>query len=150
MTAGVGRGQGAVHGATIGTMTSFHESADFIGPLALKHDLQDDVFRYCTFEGLNVEGQGFEGIALDCTFKNSSWYWSLFNTARFVEVEFTGCVFRGCGFAGCIFTRCRFVNCQFTKSNLGADCTFDDCSGYDCEQTVCQGLPTNLAKELVS
>jgi hypothetical protein len=43
-------------------MTSLHESADFIGPSALKHDLQDDVFRYCTFDGLDVEGQGFEGI----------------------------------------------------------------------------------------
>lgn len=125
-------------------MAVLHESVDFAGPSALAHDQQDDVFRFCDFDGLDVEGQGFEGVAIGCTFKNSAWYWSLFNTARFIEVEFNGCVFRGCGFAGCIFTLCRFVDCKFVKGNLGGDCTFDDCAWYDCAQVDCDGLPESL------
>jgi len=131
-------------------MASLHESADFIGPSALKHDLQDDVFRYCTFDGLDVEGPGFEGIAVGCTFRSSSWYWSLFNTAKFVEVEFTDCIFRGCSFAGCVFAICRFVNCTFTKDNLGGDCRFDDCSWFNCEQSGCEGLPKSFAAPLMA
>ena len=129
-------------------MASLHESTDFIGKSALKHKLQDDVFRYCTFDGLNVEGQGFEGIAVGCTFKNSSWYWGLFNTATLVEVEFADCVFRGTAFAGCTFTRCRFVNCRFVKDNLNGNCDFRECSWYDCEQVGCEGLPSSVSQSV--
>ena len=125
-------------------MASLQESIEFTGQSARPYELQDDVFRYCTFDGLDVEGQGFEGVAISCTFKNSAWYWSLFNTARFVEVEFRGCVFRGCSFSGCIFTLCRFVDCKFLQGNMGSDCTFDDCVWYDCQQAECEGLPTGL------
>ncbi len=122
-------------------MAALHESDEFSDESSLGYAEREDVFRYCNFDGLDVDGQGFEGVAVGCTFTNSSWYWSLFNTARFVEVEFRGCVFRGCGFAGCIFTLCRFVGCTFTKGNMGGDCTFDDCAWYDCAQTGCEGLP---------
>ena len=129
-------------------MSELHQSTDFTGKSALRYKLLDDVFRYCTFDGLDVEGNGFEGIAVACTFRNSSWYWGLFNTAVFVDVLFVDCVFRGTGFAGCTFTRCQFVNCKFVKDNLNGDCRFDDCSWYDCEQTDCEGLPLSFVPRI--
>jgi uncharacterized protein YjbI with pentapeptide repeats len=128
-------------------MASLHQSTEFVGKSALPTGWEDDVFRYCTFANLDVEGQAFEGVLSSCTLKDSSWYWGLFNTATFVEVEFHECVFRGSGFAGCIFAKCRFVNCKFVKDNLGSGCTFDECSWYDCEQAGCDGLPRDFAGE---
>lgn len=121
-------------------MASLHENFEFQGRNARPPPLQDDVFRHCTFDGLDVEGSGFEGVAIGCSFTNSTWYWNFFNTARFVEVEFKNCTFRGCGFAGCIFTQCRFVDCKFVKGNMGGDCSFADCAWYDCRQTNCAGM----------
>ena len=125
-------------------MASLRESIEFTTPLALTRDTQDDVFRYCSFDGLDVEGQFFNGIAVGCKFNNSAWYLSLFCTAMFVDVEFRGCIFRGCSFAQCVFARCRFVDCQFVKDNMGGDCRFADCAWYDCRQTECEGLPEAL------
>ncbi len=122
-------------------MASLHESIGFTTLSALSDDTRDDVFRYCTFDGLDVEGQFFEGIVVGCKFNNSVWYLSLFSTTKFVDVEFRECVFRGCSFAQCVFARCRFVDCQFVKDNMGGDCRFDDCAWYDCLQTECDGLP---------
>src|SRR5258707_3738991 len=59
---------------TISHMASFHESVEFTSPSALSDDLRDDAFRCGTFDGLDVEGPGFEGICGCCTFKNSAWY----------------------------------------------------------------------------
>ncbi len=101
-------------------MASFHESVEFTSPSALSDDLRDDAFRCCTFDGLDVEGPGFEGIGGGCTFKNSAWYWSLFVMAQFIDVEFRECVFRGCSFADCVFARCKFVNCRFVRQASSA------------------------------
>ncbi|WP_457444117.1 pentapeptide repeat-containing protein [Roseateles sp. P5_E4] len=128
-------------------MASLHESTDFAGRSDLPRGWENDVFLYCTFSNLNVEGAAFEGVLSSCRVNNSSWYWGLFNTAKFVEVEFTNCVFRGSAFAGCLFVKCRFVNCKFAKDNLDANCRFDECSWHDCEQTGCEGLPRQFAAE---
>ena len=128
-------------------MASLHEGTEFTVRSELPRGWEDDVFRYCTFAGLDVEGQAFEGVLSGCTLKDCSWYWGLFNTATFVQVEFHGCVFRGSGFAGCLFAKCRFVDCRFVKDNLGADCRFTECAWYDCEQAGCEGLPRPFASE---
>jgi uncharacterized protein YjbI with pentapeptide repeats len=128
-------------------MAVLHESIEFVGNAELPKGWEDDVFRYCTFTGLDVDGAAFEGILNGCRVNDSSWYWGLFNTTTFVRVEFNGCVFRGSGFAGCLFAECRFVNCKFLRDNLHAACTFDGCRWYDCEQTECEGLPRQFAAE---
>jgi uncharacterized protein YjbI with pentapeptide repeats len=127
--------------AKVEGMASLHESTDFVGNSQLPRHWEDDVFRYCTFEKLDLEGKAFEGVLSGCVVTNSSWYWGLFNTTKFVEVEFRDCLFRGSAFAGCIFAKCQFTNCAFAEDNLGAACTFTDCSWYGCEQTGCKGLP---------
>jgi uncharacterized protein YjbI with pentapeptide repeats len=129
-------------------MAVLHDSTDFSARSDLPRGWQDDVFRYCTFTGLDVEGQAFEGILSNCTLSDSSWYWGLFNTTRFIEVEFRNCVFRGSAFAGCIFAKCRFENCRFAKDNLDADCSFGECAWFDCEQAGCEGLPREFASEV--
>jgi len=126
------------------SMASLHESVEFTSPSALSDNGHDDVFRYCTFDGLDVEGHIFEGIAVGCTFKNSAWYLSMFVSAKFVDVEFRGCVFRGGRFAACVFARCKFVDCRFVKDNLGGDCILTECAWYDCRQAGCEGLPDSL------
>lgn len=129
-------------------MASLHESADFAGKTELPKGWEDDVFRYCTFSNIDVEGKAFEGILSACTIIDSSWYWGLFNTTKFVEVQFRNCVFRGSAFAGCLFAKCRFERCRFVKDNLDAGCTFSECSWYDCEQTSCEGLSHQFASEV--
>ena len=128
-------------------MAALHESVEFVGPSALSDTARDDVFRYCKFHGLDIDGAGLEGIVVGCTFVDSTWYWGLFTTARFVEVEFRGCIFLGCSFANCVFTLCRFVDCQFTKDNLGGDCRYSECAWYDCWHSGCEGLPESVASK---
>jgi len=129
-------------------MPVLHESADFAHASELPKGWEDDVFRYCTFSNIEVEGKAFEGILSACTITDSSWYWGLFNTTKFVEVNFRNCVFRGSSFAGCLFAKCRFEACKFVKDNLNGDCSFSDCSWYECEQAGCVGLPRQFAAEL--
>lgn len=128
-------------------MAVLHESADFGGKSEPPRGWEDDVFRYCTFSDIDVEGEAFEGVLINCTISDSSWYWGLFNTTKFFEVEFRNCVFRGSAFAGCLFAKCRFEDCRFVKDNLLSDCRFTECSWYDCEQTGCEGLPRQFASE---
>jgi uncharacterized protein YjbI with pentapeptide repeats len=133
--------------ATIEPMAALHESTDFTGNSDLPKGWEDDVFRYCTLSNIDVEGKAFEGILSDCTVSDSSWYWGLFNTTKFVGVEFRNCLFRGSSFAGCVFAKCRFESCRFMKDNLNSDCTFSECSWYDCEQADCEGLSHQFACE---
>lgn len=129
-------------------MATLHESIDFLGQSQLPKGWENDVFRYCTFEGLDLQGKAFEGVLTDCTITESVWYWGLFNTTRFVAVEFRDCAFRGSTFAGCIFVNCRFVNCTFAKDNLNAECKFTDCSWYGCQQRGCTGLLKQYAVKM--
>ncbi|WP_184294148.1 pentapeptide repeat-containing protein [Roseateles terrae] len=89
-------------------MAALHEGADFAGRSDLPRGWAQDVFQCCTFSHLEIEGAAFEGILSDCRIENSSWYWGLFNTTKFVDVQFTDCLFRGSAFSGCVFVRCRF------------------------------------------
>ena len=134
--------------ATIEPMATLHEGTDFAGNIELPKGWEDDVFRYCTFSTIDVEGQAFEGVLIDCTISDSSWYWGLFNTTKFIEVKFRNCLFRGSSFAGCVFAKCQFEGCRFLKDNLSCCCRFSDCSWYDCEQTGCEGLPYQFAAEM--
>lgn len=108
---------------------------------------KDDVFRYCSFESLDLQGEAFEGVLIDCNFAGSTWYWGLFNTTRLIGVEFRDCVFRGTAFHGCIFANCRFLNCSFVADNLRAECRFTECHWSGCEQAGCIGLPKDYAAE---
>jgi uncharacterized protein YjbI with pentapeptide repeats len=130
------------------SMASLHDGAEFSSRSELPKGWEDDVFRYCTFSNLDIEGSAFEGVLSGCKIEDSHWYWGLFNTTKFVEVKFHNCVFRGSDFAGCLFAKCHFENCRFTKDNLDANCTFTECSWYDCEQTGCEGLPRQFAAEV--
>ena len=127
-------------------MATLHESIDFAGNDSLPRGWEEDVFRFCTFSGLDTEGRALSGIVVECRVKESDWYWGLFNVGSFVRVEFRGCVFRGCTFAGCVFAECRFVDCRFEKDNLDGDCTFRDCAWHGCEQAGCVGLPHEFAR----
>ena len=129
-------------------MATLHESIDLAGEAELPKGWEDDVFRYCTFTAIDVEGKAFEGILSHCTLSDSSFYWGLFNTTQFVNVTFRRCVFRGSAFSGCVFARCRFEDCRFVKDNLEASCRFTECSWYDCEQTGGEGLPRQVAAEI--
>jgi uncharacterized protein YjbI with pentapeptide repeats len=121
-------------------MTQLHESTDFDLNTSLPRHWQDHVFLYCTFRNMSLEGGGFNGALIGCVLQDMDFYWALFNTAHFVNVEFRHCVFRGAGIAGCTFTECRFINCEFTQDNLGGDCRFDDNRWYGCEQSNCVGF----------
>lgn len=128
-------------------MASLHQGIDFVGKSALPPGWADDVFQNCTFSNLDIEGDAFESVLSGCRIVDAHWYWGLFNTTKFIEVEFSNCVFRGSAFAGCLFVKCRFENCKFARDNLHASCRFDECSWYDCDQTSCDGLPRQFAAE---
>jgi hypothetical protein len=81
--------------ATIEPMATLHESTDFAGNSELPKGWEDDVFRYCTLSTIHVEGKALEGVLSDCTISDSSWYWGLFNTTKFIGVKFRNCLFRG-------------------------------------------------------
>jgi uncharacterized protein YjbI with pentapeptide repeats len=97
------------------------------------HGWEDAVLRYCDFCGLDFDGRGLEGMLLGCTFEGCSWYWSLFNTATLVGVEFKHCEFSGVNFAGCRFVECTFEGCRFTHDSFGKPCSFSENRWYACD-----------------
>lgn len=118
----------------------YAENIDFGHKNSLPKGWEEGSFKYCTFRKLDIEGGGLGGVLVGCVFEDSQWYWSLFNTAVLVKVEFKNCVFRGVSFAGCSFTECKVVDCSFVKDNLDRDCRFDECRWYACTQSGCTGL----------
>lgn len=121
-------------------MDVYFESTDFDRKDSLPEGWDEGSFKYCTFRRLDIEGSGFGGVMVGCVIEDSEWYWSLFNTATFVSVEFKNCTFRGTSFSGCTFTECSFTNCSFIKDNLGGDCRFSDSRWYACTQAGCKGF----------
>lgn len=105
-----------------------HEYGEFGGVNGLPDEWGEAVFRYCTFDGLHMDGLSFDGAMLWCTFRQSEFYWGFFNTAVLVEVRFQDCIFPGTSFRGCRIIDCTFERCRFALSNLGGDCTVDDCT----------------------
>jgi len=60
------------------------ERQEFNGHTGPPSNGQDDtVFRYYNFSDLDIEGKGFDGALIGCTFRKIDWYWSLFNPALF-------------------------------------------------------------------
>lgn len=122
-------------------MTSIYcESTDFEGNSSLPKGWEEGAFKYCDFRNLDIQGRGLGGVLVGCSIEDSEWYWSLFNTTAFVNVEFKNCTFRGASFAGCSFTECRFIDCAFIKDNLGGDCSFTENRWYACTQSGCTGF----------
>lgn len=105
-----------------------YEVSEFGGAHGLPDEWGDNVFRFCTFDSLDIDGFGFDGAMMGCTVRRSQFYWGFFNTAVLVDLRFQDCVFPGTSFRGCRIIDCTFERCQFTLSNLGGDCTVDDCT----------------------
>lgn len=97
----------------------------------------DKVFRYCTFEDLDQDGVGFDGMMAYCTLRRVTLYWGFFNTAVLQNVEFEDCTFPGTSFRGCTFTDCTFTRCRFILDNLGGSCTIDGCVLSGCTFRGC-------------
>lgn len=97
----------------------------------------EDVFRFCQFDNLDVDGVSFAGMMEGCTFTRGRFYWGLFNTASLIDVRFVDCIFPGTSFRGCRFVRCTFESCRFVLDNLGGSATIDDCSFTECRFERC-------------
>ncbi|MFN3440016.1 MAG: pentapeptide repeat-containing protein [Acidovorax sp.] len=116
---------------------------------SLPEGWEEGVLRYCEIFGIHFDGRGPEGAVLDSTFEACSWYWSLFNTANFVGVNFRRCEFSGVSFAGCRFVECTFEDCQFTEDSFGKPCRFKENRWYRC-QFVRTDKPVALIAEITS
>src|SRR3954447_11103200 len=112
------------------------------GDRARDPDLNGDhVFKYCTFERLNDSIAVIIDVTfLGCTFKDTTFYWSHFNTVLLSECKFKNCTFQGVAFTGCHFVECSFESCAFTENNLGGSCSFEDNKWFECSQANCVGL----------
>ncbi len=121
-------------------MPLYFECTDFDEKGSLPEGWEEGSFKYCNFSNLIIDGGGLEGVLVGCIIETSDWYWSLFNTATFVNVEFKNCTFRGVSFASCSFTECKFIDCTFCKDNLGGECSFDENRWYACTQSGCTGF----------
>jgi uncharacterized protein YjbI with pentapeptide repeats len=106
------------------------------GPPSNRQD--DTIFRYCSFADLAIEGSGFDGALMDCTFRGIDWYWGLFNTTSFSRTRFENCTFRGTSFMGCQLVECHLSGCHFALDNLGGACRFEDCSIVECTFDKCE------------
>ena len=93
---------------------------------------EDNYFKYCGFEGLSPSGGHVTSDFSTCSFKDTDWYWGIFNICNFMECSFTNCIFRGTAFPDCKFVECVFMNCQFLKDNMNRDCDFERAIAYGC------------------
>jgi len=109
------------------------QSECYDGTEKLPKGWEDGVLRFCEIKGMHFDGRGLEGVFLDCTFEQCSWYWSLFNNATPLGVTFRSCEFSGVSFAGCRFVECTFEECRFTEDAFGKPCRFDGNRWYRCE-----------------
>ena len=126
-------------------MPVYFESTDFDRKGSLPKGWDEGSFKYCNFSKLDIEGGGLGGVLIGCVIEDSEWYWSLFNTATFVNVEFKNCIFCGVSFAGCSFTECKFIDCLFIKDKLGGECKFSENRWYACTQSGCTGFTHAVA-----
>jgi uncharacterized protein YjbI with pentapeptide repeats len=99
----------------------------------------DGIFRYCSFESVNLEGGTYDGVFLACEFCDVDFYWAFFNVALLANCSFERCTFRGTSFAGCRLVECTFTKCRFLKDNLGGSCDARDTKLFDCVAEDCEG-----------
>lgn len=104
----------------------------------------DNIFRYCQFNGLNrLEEQGLvtvDATFLWCLFEDTDLYSTLLNCVIAVSCRFTRCTFRGVSFATCRMVDCEFIDCTFTNDNMGSQCTFRETVWCGSTQSGCVGL----------
>jgi uncharacterized protein YjbI with pentapeptide repeats len=98
----------------------------------------ETVFRYCTFEGLEIDGLSFDGCLLWSTLRNLDLYWAFFNTATVAKTRFEDCRFRGASFRECRFVNTTFLRCRFELDNLGGVTSFHDTSFTECAFERCR------------
>ena len=103
------------------------ETFDESHPPPLPASWGEHVFRFCTFDGLPLEGLSFDGIMQSCTFTGCQFYWGFFNCALLADVRFVDCTFPGASFRSAKLIACTFERCRFELDNLGGDCTIADC-----------------------
>ncbi len=116
------------------------EAEQFETRLESRDDWSDNVFQFCQFRHMDLEGALVDSIFVGCTFEECEWYCSLFTCAVLVNVKFEKCKFRGTSFGSCKFVECEFHDCEFIKDNLNGDCSFNDVQWYNCIQKNCRGL----------
>ena len=97
----------------------------------------ENVFMFCEFVGLSINGGNFSGAYLGCAFLECEEYWGMFNGAVVSQTAFENCMFRGTSFRGCHFTACTFTNCRFELDNLGGECTIEGCTFTECAFNAC-------------
>ena len=113
------------------------EGQEFNAKLGAPTLTVEDVFRFCQFDDLDVDGVSFAGMMEGCTFTRATFYWGFFNTTALIDVRFVDCVFPGTSFRGCRLVECAFVNCRFVLDNLGGSATIDECSFTECRFEGC-------------
>jgi uncharacterized protein YjbI with pentapeptide repeats len=91
-----------------------------------------EYFKFCSFEGLSIDGQVVTSDFVGCSFKNIAWYWGLFSHSNFIKCKFANCAFAGTAFPDCRFVDCNLVDCRFIKDDLGCDCDFSKTIAYGC------------------
>lgn len=116
------------------------KSQQFKGVLEEPAGWSDHVFHYCDFSEISADGGEVDSVFVGCKFENCDWYWTLFNLAIFVSVDFSGCTFRGTSFSSSKFVECNFDNCKFIKDNLDGECSFNDTAWYKCTRNNSPGL----------
>jgi uncharacterized protein YjbI with pentapeptide repeats len=119
-------------------MAALVESEVFDAGSGPPSDWGETVFRYCTFEGLEIDGLSFDGALHSSTLRGLDLYWAFFNTAVVVESRFEDCIFRGASFRGCHFVATTFVRCRFELDNLGGITSFHDTSLTECTFERCR------------
>jgi uncharacterized protein YjbI with pentapeptide repeats len=133
--------------ATVRMMAALVESEVFDAQSGPPADWGETVFRYCTFERLDIEGLSFDGALLWSTLRGLDLYWPFFNTSIVVETRFEDCTFRGASFRGCRFVATTLLRCRFELDNLGGITSFHDTSFTECTFEGCRLVqPTDNAK----
>lgn len=110
----------------------------------------DEIFSYCEFDGLSVEGPFITGAVLWSAFRKVDWYWGMVNTAVIAKTTFEDCTFRGSSFMSGLFTACEFKSCRFVLDNLGGAVSFDGCVFSACIFENCEIIPDPRNRRLVS
>jgi uncharacterized protein YjbI with pentapeptide repeats len=109
-------------------------------------DLDENYFKFATFEDISPEGGLIASDFNICTFRRIDWYWGLFSDCNFIQCEFKDCIFRGTSFPGCRFIECAFKNCQFVTDNLNGKCDLEESVAYGCTVENCTGFNSRIVQ----
>jgi uncharacterized protein YjbI with pentapeptide repeats len=108
--------------------------------------LDENYFKYCTFDGFSQEGGVVSSDFVSCSFRDVEWYWGLFTLANFINCSFVNCVFRGTTFAESRFVECTMTNCRFLRDNLDSECTFPGTVAFRCSLEGVEGFSIEVVK----